>query len=239
MLSRFFLKTATLLTIPVAMLIVSCDPALIGSGAILTENRDVQDFTGLHISVPGDVSVTRSDTFGVQIQAEENLLPYLETERKGNELHIYFSRNVRDVDGLRITISMPKLKNVQLSGSADMATHGTFSGGTLNLGVSGSGSLMLDDMQFPYIAANVSGSGEIGLRGQTEELDIHVSGSGEVDALHCPAKVGEVHLSGSGSVWLTASDLLKAHISGSGNVWYEGNPMLDTHISGSGRVRKL
>lgn len=239
MLTRSFFKTATLFAIPAALLVTSCDPALIGSGAILSETRDVKDFTGLHISVPGDVSVTQSDTFSVQIQAEENLLPYLETERKGNELHIYFSRNVRDVDGLRITITMPNLKNVQLSGSAEMLTHGTFEGATLNLGVSGSGSLMLDDMQFPYIAANVSGSGEIGLRGQTEELDIQVSGSGEVDALHCAGKVGDVHVSGSGSVWLTVSDLLKAHISGSGNVWYEGNPALDTHISGSGKVRKL
>jgi len=239
MFTRSIFNTATLLAIPAILLVASCDPMLIGSGAILTENRDVEGFTGLHISVPGDVRVNQGDMFHVQVQAEENLLPYLETERNGNDLHIYFSENVHDVDGLRITISMPKLKNVQLSGSAQMETNGTFSGGTLNLGVSGSGSLMLDDMVFPYIAANVSGSGEIALRGQTEELDIHVSGSGEVDALHCAAKTGDVHVSGSGSVWLTVSDLLKAHISGSGNVWYEGNPVLDTHVSGSGKVRKL
>jgi len=239
MFTRSFFKIALLIVAPATLLVTSCDPSLIGSGAILSENRDLKDFTGLHISVPGDVSVTQSDTFRVQVQAEENLLPYLQTERQGNELHVYFSRNVSNVDGLRIIVSMPELKNVQLSGSAQMVTNGTFEGGTLNLGVSGSGSLMLDDMLFPYISATVSGSGEIGLRGQTEELDVHVSGSGEVDAQHCPAEIADVHVSGSGTVWLMVSDLLKAHISGSGNVWYEGNPALDTHVSGSGKVRKL
>jgi len=70
-------------------------------------------------------------------------------------------------------------------------------------------------------------------------VEFSVSGSGEVDALQCPAKTAEVHVSGSGTVRLNVSDALEAHISGSGDVWYEGSPSLDTHISGSGHVRKM
>jgi hypothetical protein len=237
--TQAIIRTIVLLALPAALFFISCDPALVGSGAILSESRQVDDFTGVDISVSGNVSIIQGDTFRVQVRAEENILPYLQTRTEGNNLHVYFSRNVRDVDGLEVEITMPELKHVQLSGSARLETDGAFSGNTLNLGLSGSGRILLDDMNYPFIAANVSGSGAILLKGQSEEVEFSVSGSGEVDALQCPAKTAEVHVSGSGTVRLNVSDALEAHISGSGDVWYEGSPSLDTHISGSGHVRKM
>ncbi|MBK9337098.1 MAG: DUF2807 domain-containing protein [Lewinellaceae bacterium] len=232
-------RTLALLSLPAALLFTACDPALTGSGAILSETRNTDAFTGVDVSVSGDVSIIRGDTFRVQVRAEENLLPYLQTRTEGNNLHIYFSRNVRDVDGLEVEITMPELKHLQLSGSARLETDGAFSGSTLNLGLSGSGRLILNEMNYPFIAAHVSGSGSILLKGQSDDTSFSVSGSGEVDALQCPTKTAEVHVSGSGTVRLKVSEVLETHISGSGNVWYDGSPSLDTHISGSGQVRKM
>ena len=232
-------KTVALLAIPAVLFFTSCDPALVGSGAILSENRTVANFTGVDMAVPGKTYITQGQNFSVKVQAEENLLPYLQTRVEGNNLHVYFSRNVRNVDGLVVEITMPELKNVQLSGSGRLETAGAFAGNTLNLGLSGSGRLYLNDMTYPYIAANVSGSGKLFLKGQADDLDLHVSGSGELDALECPTKIAEAHISGSGTIRTKVSDTLKVHISGSGNVWYDGNPSLESHISGSGKVRKL
>lgn len=234
-----FFKSIALLALPAALFFASCDPALIGSGAILTETRTANDFTGLDVSVPGNIYVTQGQTFSVQVRAEENLLPYLQTRVEGKNLHVYFSRNVRSVDGLEVRITMPALKNVQMSGSGRLDTDGAFAGNTLNLGLSGSGRLYLNDMTYPYIAANVSGSGKMFVNGQSEDMDLNMSGSGELDALGCPTKVAEAHLSGSGTIRVRVSETLKAHVSGSGTIWYEGSPSLESHISGSGKVRKL
>lgn len=239
MLTQSVVKSITFLALPALMLFTACDPTAIkGEGDVLTENRNVQGFKSLDLSISGNVHITKGATFSVKVSAEETVLPYLETEVANGSLFIYFSHTVRDVDDLEIEITMPELKNVQMSGSADLHTHGAFTGGTMNLGLSGSGGMDLNDLDFEYIAANVSGSGMIEIAGQAEELDVNVSGSGEVNAFQCPVKTAEAHVSGSGMVRVQVSEKLVAHVSGSGHVQYKGNPVVEKHISGSGSVEK-
>ena len=238
--TQVILKAIALLALPTVMFLASCDPnAIKGNGDVLTETRNVQDFNGIDVSVSGDVHVTQGQTFKVIVRAEENLLPYLETEVQNGSLHIYFSHNVRDVDDLEVEITMPELKKVQVSSSSHLHTHGTFNGNTLNLGMSGSGEIKLSDIDFQYINADVSGSGNIQLIGIGKELDANVSGSGTIDALQCPVETAEAHVSGSGTIKLKVSDALVAYVSGSGHVRYEGSPDVEKHISGSGSVTKL
>lgn len=233
-------KALAFLTIPALSLLTACD-SLKGEGDVLTEVRNATDFSGVDASVSGEVHITQGDTFSVTVKAEENLLPYLKTQVESDgALHVYFSRPVRDVDHLEVEITMPELKNIQLSGSGQVHTHGNFSGGTLNLGVSGSGEVDLDDFDYKYVAANVSGSGKIQVAGAgAEELDANLSGSGTIEAVQFPVKTAEVYVSGSGTIRLEASEKLIAHVSGSGHVRYEGNPVVEKHISGSGSVTKL
>lgn len=232
-------KTITLLALPGILFFTACDPnAIKGEGDILTENRGEKDFKSLQISVPGEIHITQGQNFSLKVTAEETLLPYLETEVKNGYLHVYFSHSVRNVDDLEIEITMPELKNVEMSGSGKLHTHGDFSGGTMNLNLSGSGEMKLANLDVAYIAANVSGSGSIHLKGAAEELDTHVSGSGEVNAFQCPVEAAEAHVSGSGVAKVQVSDKLIAHISGSGHIEYMGDPVVEKHISGSGSVIK-
>lgn len=237
--TQAILKTIAIFAFPATFLFTACDPTAIkGEGDILTETRDVKDFTGVDISVEGEVHILQGQAFKVEVKAEESILPYLETVVENGSLHVYFSHNVRNVDGLEVEITMPQLKTVQVSGSADVHTHGTFAGGTLNVGLSGSSNTTLSDLDYQYIATNVSGSGHVLLNGKALELDANVSGSGGVDALQCPVKNAEVHVSGSGTVKVKVSDKLIAHVSGSGSIRYEGDPTVEKHISGSGSVVK-
>jgi len=237
--TQSIVKTISLLALPALLLFTACDPTAIkGEGDILTENRNVQGFKSLETSVSGEIHITKGETFSVKVTAEESLLPYLETEVKNGYLHVYFSHNVRDVDDLEIEITMPELKNVDMSGSAHLHTHGAFTGATMNRGLSGSGRMDMNDLDYAYIAAHVSGSGTLELKGRGEELDANLSGSGEIDAFQCPVKIAETRVSGSGMVRVQVSEKLIAHISGSGHVQYKGNPVVEEHISGSGSVVK-
>lgn len=238
--SQVLLKAIVLFALPAMLFFAACDPtAIVGEGGLITENRNIDDFDRLDISIPGEVHVTKGQTFKVVVKAEETLMPFLETELHAGKLHIYFSHNVRDVDGLEVEITMPELNQVQVSGSAHLHTDGVFSGSDLDLGLSGSGRIHMDDIDFEDISANVSGSGSLELQGVADAINAQVSGSGKIDAVQCPAQTAEAHVSGSGEIRLQVVKMLKAYVSGSGNVWYEGNPAVEEHLSGSGRVRKL
>lgn len=240
MLNKRILRTIALLLLPAFMLFTACDPTAIkGNGDIVKEVRDDKDFDGLDIAIPGKVVVHTGATFKVEVQVEENLLPYLKTVVESGKLQVYFSHNVRDVDNLVVTVTMPELVSVNLSGSAVLTSSDAFSGQLLDLNVSGSGNIQISHIDYNKEAVDVSGSGHINLSGEAIVLEASVSGSGQVNALDCPVKNADVNVSGSGSVKLDVSDKLKARVSGSGDVMYTGNPVVDADISGSGSVRKI
>lgn len=233
------MRAIALLLLPTLLLFTACDPALRGNGDLVTETRSEKNFDGLDVSVPGKVVVLSGDEFKVEVQVEENLLPYLKTEVESGDLFIYFSRNVRDVDNLVVTVTMPKLVSVNLSGSVEFVANDAFSGDILDLNVSGSGIVEMGNVNYNKLSVELSGSGNLDFRGKSIVLDASISGSGHLDALSCPVETADIHLSGSGSAKVNVTDKLIAHISGSGEILYEGNPVVDADISGSGRVNKI
>ncbi len=239
MTNKSILRTIALLLLPALLLFSACDPALRGNGDLVTESRSEKDFDGLDVSVPGKVVVLSGDEFKVEVQVEENLLPYLKTEVESGDLHIYFSRNVRDVDNLVVTVTMPKLVSANLSGSVEFVANDAFVGQLLDVEVSGSGKVEMGNISYKKASFNLSGSGTINLRGEILELETFISGSGHLNALDCPVQVADIHLSGSGSAKVDVADKLTAHISGSGEILYEGDPVVDADISGSGKVKRI
>ena len=82
----------------------------------------------------------------------------------------------------------------------------------------------------------ITGSGNIKLEGLGDELDIRITGSGDVAAFNLDVVRARVEITGSGNAEVSVEDELDVKISGSGDVRYKGNPSLDVNISGSGRV---
>lgn len=234
------LSALTLLSLPTLHLFTSCDPALRGEGPLVSETRDVDNFSGVDVALSGDVLVKAGSEFKVEVTAEESILPYLVTRvESDSSLHVYFSRNVKDVDGLEITVTMPELTLLRLSGSGQVLTQGVFDGNVIDLELAGSGEIRSADLQYDNIGVQVSGSGKIDLNGACDEFYGQISGSGEVDALNCPVREAGFQVSGSGSAKVDVSEFLKARISGSGDIFYRGNPQIDSEISGSGKLTKL
>ncbi len=222
-----------------ALFFTACEPALRGKGDLTTETRDLSNFHALDISTQGRVDVRTDSVFSVEITCEENILPYLETYVDNGVLKIYFSRNVWDVNGLRIRIGAPAWDAFELSGSGNVYVPDPIVGDDLKLRLSGSGKIKIDDANFVYTSLKVSGSGDVYLSGQGDELFGTLSGSGNVEARYFPVKKATVKVSGSGNIRLNVSETLDATVSGSGNVEYLGSPHVDKDVSGSGKVRKL
>lgn len=241
MTNRSILKTTCLLTALSTLSLTSCDwDGTRSEGDIVTENRSAKDFHALDISVPGKVVVHTGPTYAVVVEGEETAMPFLETEVKNGSLHIYFSKNIHDVDDLVITVTAPAFDEFEVSGSAEVIAHDPLDGIDLDVEVSGSGDVSLTDVDYDRIDVDVSGSGDVLLQGiAVQSVNYEVSGSGGVDALDCPTPRAIVKVSGSGTVRCHALDYLRATVSGSGDVLYLGSPSVDAEVSGSGKVRKI
>jgi autotransporter translocation and assembly factor TamB len=160
----------------------------------------------------------------------------LNTEVDDQEWKIKFEERVRNMSEFNVFITVPDLKEINVSGSGDITGRGVFrTGGDLTVMVSGSGNI---DMQLECADLNsrVSGSGDIELSGQCEEADLSISGSGSIGGSDFNCKNARVQISGSGDVKLDVESYLDVSISGSGDVIYGGQPKIKSRISGSGEI---
>ncbi len=235
-------KSIIMLAAAASIFCLSSCRKVVGEGPVETEERALNNFSGLSVSISGKINFIQAPVYKVQIKAQRNILDVMETYKVGNELIIKFSNNVnvRAHSDITLNISAPSLESLNLSGSAKVTVAGVFSVPNFNAVVSGSGDLIMDSVKVTdKFSAGVSGSGSLKITGGlAKTTNAWVSGSGNVDFEAVKADTAIAKVSGSGSVSMFASQTLDATISGSGNVYYWGNPLVNTHISGSGKVIK-
>jgi hypothetical protein len=215
-----------------------------GNGQIKKETREVSNYTSLASQGSMDVQIAYGNSNSVVIEADENLLPYIETSVENGKLSIKTKKNVNLKSGskMAVYVSMTKINSLQLSGSGNINGSGAFTNDDkTDIGVSGSGNLALEFDSFKDLDLSVSGSGNIDLKSNaTNSINAKVSGSGNIDCSNISSKDVEAKLSGSGNIKVYASNSIDAKISGSGNVYYKGNVQnISSKVAGSGKVLKM
>ncbi|MBC7777144.1 MAG: DUF2807 domain-containing protein [Phycisphaerae bacterium] len=237
-----FLKKSTLLfsTLVLILGLQACDPFGVKStGDLTTLNFDETDFHGLDLCLSANAEVRVGDEFKVEITCEESVMPYVETEVENGILKVYFSRNVFDVDHMKIVVTAPSWDHFDVSGSGDVEVLDAIEGQSLHLDVSGSGSISAIEAHFDVAELEVSGSGDLKLAGSADALDCDISGSGKIKCFDFLVNTADVEVSGSGDVQVNVNDKLDAEISGSGDIVYKGSPEVNARVSGSGSIKKF
>jgi hypothetical protein len=230
-----------LLLVVTIFAVSACDAVNVtGSGDMITETRQVNNFDNIDLSGQGKVIVTQSGSESLSIETDDNVMEHLKIEVEGGTLKIGFDEGLRIIDPTQLTfyVGVDNLTGLNLSGSGDIQAE-TLETSRLELKVSGSGNVSVADLQASEVAAEISGSGEIHLDGDVPDQDVDISGSGKYLAGDlCSASVS-VSVSGSGNATVCATEKLSADVSGSGSIDYYGRPVVDISESGSGDVNSL
>jgi hypothetical protein len=212
-----------------------------GNGNTKTELRNITSANKIKTAGSFDIEIAQGNSTSVTVEADENLLPYIETFNEDGWLiirpkeHAHLSSKKH----LKVSIVTNKLEACKVSGSGNVVGKSRFTGGSsLDLGIAGSGDITLE-VNTPTINGSIAGSGNITLVGETKETVIKIAGNGDWRAENLKAENADVHIAGSGNVHVFADNKLSIHIAGSGDVFYKGNPQIDQHIAGSGNIKKL
>jgi hypothetical protein len=206
------------------------------------ETRDVKQFNSIGLSVSGDLILVQGSPQKVVLEGSSEDLDKIETEVDGSSLEIKSKSHFSRIGRIKIYITVENIEALAVSGSGSIVAQGPVKTDHLNLAVSGSGKITLNDLKVNSINSAVSGSGAINLSGSNAKVnnhDIAISGSGNVFAENIETQVVKVGISGSGSCKVFATDKLEAGVSGSGDVYYKGGATVDAAVSGSGKVRSM
>ena len=241
-------KRLTWLTAMTALLFCGCgvmDAALNaerirGSGKVIQETREVHGFNEVAFGGSGELSIRQGNEESLAIEADDNLLPYIETDVRGGRLVIGSRRGVSlsPSSRIRYTLMVKDLNGLDLSGSGRTRT-GPIRSRDFSVSVSGSGEIRMDALDAATLKAEISGSGNLEIPGKIDRQEIHISGSGRYRAPDLESQSADISISGSGDATLRVRETLSAHISGSGSVEHYGNPSVTKKVSGSGSIRRL
>lgn len=215
-----------------------------GDGNRKTETRPVADFTSLSSHGAIDVKINYGHSNSIRIEADENLLPYIQANVENGKLVIQTKKNVnlRSKTKMTVYVLMTKINTLQLSGSGNIEGDGSFATDEkTELMLSGSGNIHLSSATFKDVGLAISGSGNMVLKGgSANTVSVAISGSGNADCSDVAANRVEVKISGSGNARVQANKRLSANINGSGNVFYKGTATdISTKIAGSGKAIKI
>ena len=188
-----------------------------GSGNIISESRELNNFTSIILLGSIDVNIKTSESNNCVVVADDNLIPYIKTEVVNNKLNISLNESYSSEEKLVVNIKTPNYDEVSLSGS---------------------GNINILDFKNNNLSLNISGSGNITGNGEVETLVVKINGSGNLMSKEIKSKSATITINGSGDAEVFASDSISAKINGSGNIEYFGNPeIVDSIINGSGDIK--
>jgi hypothetical protein len=237
----WYLSLSLLLSVLVLSSFHQWNERVKGNGQLKEESRSADSFKEIRTSGSYKVIIQQGSGHDIKIEAEENLLPYIVTEVRGNELKIYTKKgySINPTKTITVNVTLEQLSALSSSGSGGFYSKGVLKSDGLELSCSGSGGADLD-VSTRKIEVSLSGSSNIKLRGTATEAEYRISGSADISAFDLVGDDIDISISGSGNANVTANKKLEVKVSGSGSVKYRGTPeSVDQRVSGSGRVSKV
>lgn len=209
-----------------------------GNGNVVTKTRTIDNFDRVSVGGSFDVILVDGKEGKLTIQGEENLLPYLITEVKGDKLKVKFKDNTSIKINKRFTVTIPfeDIESISLGGSGNVKVEKTIKAEDASFNIGGSGNITAN-VNAENIKASIGGSGNINLEGKSNNLKCSIAGSGNVKAYELQTDKLKANIAGSGDIRATVKTKIKANVVGSGSVYYKGDPKyIDTNSIGSGDV---
>ncbi len=215
-----------------------------GSGRVVTETRPLPAFQGVVSAGAVDLVVRQGSPQVVELQADDNLLPYLETEVTGSgadaRLQVRWKRGtfIQHSCAVRVSVTVPVLTSLTSAGSGDLLVE-AFETPSLAIRISGSSDTRLRQLTTGELQVTISGSGDVIGAGKATKLKIGVAGSGDVQLRELKAEDVSISIAGSGDAQVHADKSLEVRIAGSGDVIYTGNPAtVNSKVAGSGSINR-
>jgi hypothetical protein len=211
-----------------------------GNGNVKSETRSESAFTGID-SRSNFSTYVGIGPESIKIEAEENLLPYIETYVDNGVLHIdtkdgFWLKTNRTI---KVYVTAPRLNKIRVTGSGDVeGTTKITDSSKIELEITGNANMKMD-VDAPEVTAELSGNGDIDLKGMTRDFDGKSTGNGHIKALDLQTENSKIEIYGNGTAAISASVKLDVTIGGNGSVRYKGNAQPSTHITGNGSISKV
>jgi hypothetical protein len=182
-----------------------------GSGPTKSEVRTVDTFSRIESSNGIGVTIHVGGAQAVEVTAQENILPLVGTTVAGDVLTIKSTQSYSTSVGVAVTITVPGLDGITVSGGSQAHIDGLAAG---------------------LFAVTASGGGGVSATGSATTVTIAASGGASLELGSLLAKTITVDLSGGATGALHASAQVSGSASGGATATVTGGAKLNVDASG-------
>lgn len=212
--------------------------ATIGSGNVVTEERDVSGFDSISIGSSMNLIIEQTGSESLKIEAEDNIVPLVKTSVSGKELIIELAHgSIISIKPINCYVTVKDLKDLKVSSSSS-ANCKELRTDKLDINVASSARGELS-VFVSELTVNVSSSANLKLSGEAAKQNVVVNSSGRYMAENLKSKECIIQVNSSGSATVNVSDRLDVKVSSSGQVNYIGKPEIYPEISSSGSLNNI
>lgn len=206
----------------------------------ISKTYDLTDFTEIELGDAFKIGISKGNTFEVKAFGTVRNLDELQFKVVNGKLTAKYEPYRNNRKRTEITIQLPALTYLKLSGATDTDLSGFFSS-TDSLKLSVDGASEFDaDMEWKYLALNIGGASDVTLDGVTKEVKVEVSGTSHLIANNLRTENVQANVSGVSRVNVNVLKSLVGNVSGNSELRYLGNPTtLQVEISGNSKLTKL
>jgi len=166
-----------------------------GSSQLIEKTFDFKDFNSVSISGAIQYDVEQADTYSVVVSLHEDMLERLDIRQTGNTLFIGMKYVPFSTPNVKITISMPQLSRLEVSGACDGKAAGFDSNNALDIRLF-SASEMDTNIKAGITTIFLSGASRINGNLTSTDTEIRLSGASE---LNMTLQTGNTIINASGS----------------------------------------
>lgn len=202
---------------------------------------NIASFDRVRVDGPFEVRITTGASPRAKASnPDPALLDRLRLDVEGGTLSLRLDRGSDDARRGAAAVPMFTLSTTALKGvtllSGARVTVTRMSGTRLDLGVTGTGALSVDEASAEQVNATVIGSGSIRVAGRAGKARLVTNGPGTIDADALSAGELFVSLDGSGETRATARYSAEIASTGMGRVNVSGNPKCTVRAAAGGPV---
>lgn len=211
-----------------------------GSGNVVSEERQVSGFDSVSVEAGMQLFLTQGDRESLTIQAEDNIIPHIESQVTGQRLVVRFDpsgpRSFSTRRVVEVHVTLVDVRELEASGGGRIEA-GELVSDALSLTASGGSNVRIGSLAASEFSAALSGGSNAAIEGEVGQQTVSMSGGGSYQAGDLLSSRAVITFSGgaNGTVW--ATDSLNANLSGGSNLAYYGRPEVSDRVTGGGGLQ--
>ena len=235
-----------------------------GNGTLSTKTIKIDDFNEVRINGLMDFNYEQSDEAGsLEITLDENLHQYINIDIHDRVLTLGFDKKVKvgKVTKFIVKTNSKWLKKTKIAGNANFMVNSKLTGdeleikandnclvqfkksvevGVIDLDVSGSANMVIEELKADKLNCNMGGSGSIRLKnGSAKQGNFTTLSSGDIHAFGIAISDVKCKMAGSGLMEIHPTANLNANLVGKGNIRYKGPATVQQRTIGKGEIEEV